>query len=251
MKKVKHHLIGTVALSKNYDASSFRRDALKKIDEIIRKGKVPIVVGGTGLYASVLINGIFEDGAKDTAIRNKLYKIADSKGCLYLHKCLNRIDPNSADKIHPNDLKRVVRALEVFKITGKPISLLQKGRKGLKGEYDVNVFCLNMPRAQLYKRIGRRVDKMFSKGLVSEVRALLKKRYSKTASFAIGIKEISGYLKGFYGKEKAREMMKMNTRRYAKRQLSWFRKDKDAVWVNLKCKDTLFAISRNIWKRLF
>ena len=250
MKKVKHHLIGTVALNNNYDASFFRRDALKKIDGIIRKGKVPIVAGGTGLYASVLINGIFEDGAKDAAIRNKLYKIADSKGCLYLHKCLKKVDPKAADKIHPNDLKRVVRALEVFKVTGKPISLLQKDRRGLKGEFDVNTFCLNMPREELYKRIGKRVDKMFSKGLVGEVKALLKKRHGKTASFAIGIKEISGYLKGFYGKEEAREMMKMNTRRYAKRQLSWFRKDKDAVWVNLKCKDTPFAISRNIWKKL-
>ena len=131
-----------------------------------------------------MINGIFEGGAKDAAIRNKLYKIA-GKGCLYLHKSLKRVDP-TADKIHPNDLKRVVRALEVFKVTGKPISFLQKGRRGLKGEFDVNTFCLNMPREELYKRIGRRVDKMFSKGLVSEVRALLKKRYSKTASFAIG-----------------------------------------------------------------
>ncbi|MDD4981988.1 MAG: tRNA (adenosine(37)-N6)-dimethylallyltransferase MiaA [Candidatus Omnitrophica bacterium] len=251
MQKVKHHLVGMLALNNTYDASSFRRDALKKIDEIVHKGKVPIVAGGSGLYASILINGIFDDGDKDTVIRNKLYKIADNKGCLYLHKRLKRVDPRAADKIHPNDLKRVVRALEVFKVTGKPISLLQKGRRGLRGEYDINIFCLNMPREELYKRIDRRVDKMFRMGLVNEVRALLKKRLSRTAFFAIGIKEINGYLKGFYSKEEAKEMIKMNTRRYAKRQLSWFRKDRDAVWINLKGKDTALAVSRNIWKKLY
>jgi len=250
MKKVKHHLVGMVALNNTYDASSFRRDALKKIDEIIHKGKVPIVAGGSGLYASILINGIFDDGVEDTVIRNNLYKIADNKGCLYLHKRLKRADPKAADKIHPNDLKRVVRALEVFKVTGKPISLLQKGRRGLKGEYDMNIFCLDMPREELYKRIDRRVEEMFSKGLVNEVRALLKKRPSKTAFFAIGIKEINGYLKGFYGKEEAKEMIRMNIRRYAKRQLSWFRKDRDAVWINLRGKDTALEVSRNIWKKL-
>ena len=249
MRKARHHLIGAVSVKRDYDVFSFRRDALKKIREIISRGKTPLIVGGTGLYASILINGIFEHKAGESALREKLYKIARDKGSLYLYKRLKDADPGAARKIHPNDTRRVVRALEVFKATGKPISLLQKERHGLKDDYDVRVFCLNMPRDKLYKRIDARVERMFREGLIDEVRGLIKKRLSRTASFAIGIREASGYLKGDYAKEEAREMVKMNTRRYAKRQLSWFKKDKNTVWVNIRDKDTALKIAGRLWKK--
>ncbi|MBN2831282.1 MAG: tRNA (adenosine(37)-N6)-dimethylallyltransferase MiaA [Candidatus Omnitrophica bacterium] len=249
-KSVKHHLIGVAPLKKEYDVFLFRNAALKKIKEIFKIGKIPLIVGGTGLYASVLSNGIFECKEQDNSLRNKFYRIAKNRGSRYLHDQLRKSDPVAAAKIHPNDTRRIVRALEVFKITGSPISLLQKEKRGLKDEYDVRVFCLNMPREKLYKKIDSRVERMFNKGLINEVRGLLKKRLSRTASFAIGIKEISSYLRGDSTKKEAKDMVKLNTRRYAKRQLTWFRKDKGTVWVNISEKDKSFKIAGRIWKKL-
>jgi len=249
--KIRHHLIGLVPLGKDYDVSSFRRDVLKKVKVIISKGKIPLIVGGTGLYAAILINGIFEQKAGDNAIRDRLYELAKDKGNLYIYNQLKKKDPEAAGKIHPNDTRRIVRALEVFRVTGKPISLLQKNRRGLKEEYDVRVFCINMPRDKLYKRIDARVERMFRQGLISEVRRLLKKPLSRTASFAIGLKEIGGYLKGDCTKEEAKGMVKTNTRRYAKRQLTWFRKDKNTVWVNIKEEERPERIAEKIYKNIY
>ncbi len=249
--KIKHHLISVVPLNKDYDVSLYRKDALKKVKEIISKGKTPIFVGGTGLYISILVDGIFEEEVKDKLIRHKLYELAKLRSSVYLHNQLKRVDPEAAVKIHPNDTKRIVRALGVFRATGKPISVLQKDRHGLRDKYDVRIFCLDMARDKLYKRIDERVEVMFKEGLIKEVRGLLKKRLSKTASFAIGIREASGYLRGDYGLEEARGMIKLNTRRYAKRQLTWFRKDKKIKWIHLKENDTPTQIARRIWKELF
>lgn len=249
-KTIKHYLISTVPLGKDYDVSSYRNDALKKVKEIISRGKVPIFVGGTGLYMSILVDGIFEEGVQDKLMRDRLYEIAKNRGSIYLHNQLKRVDPEAAAKIHPNDTKRIIRALEVFRVTGKPISSLQKKRHGLRDEYEIRIFCLNTEKGELYKRIDERVERMFKEGLIKEVRGLLRKRLSRTASFAIGIREAKGYLRGDYGLEEAKDMIKLNTRRYAKRQLTWFRKDKKIVWINLKDKDTPFKISRRIWKEL-
>lgn len=250
LKKIRHHLISVVPLMTDYNVSSYRKDALKKVKEIITRGKIPLFVGGTGLYLSVLADGIFEEEVKDKDIREKLYKIVGKKGSVYLHNQLKKVDPEAALKIHPNDTKRIIRALGVFKSTGRTISSLQKNRHGLRDEYDLKIFCLNMPREKLYKRIDDRVERMFKDGLVSEVKGLLRKRLGKTASFAIGIREIKGYLKGDYGLEEAKDLIKLNTRRYAKRQLTWFRKDKKIIWVNLKENDTPVKISRRLWKEL-
>jgi tRNA dimethylallyltransferase len=249
-KKIRHHLISVMPLNRNYDVSSYRKDALEKIKKIISKGKVPLFVGGTGLYASILADGIFEEDIKDKITRARLYKIAKNKGRLYLHKQLKKADPEAAQKIHPNDLKRVIRALSVFKVTGKPISSLQKKRSGLRDEYDVRIFCLNIDRDRLYKAIDERVDKMFKEGLIREVNGLLKRNLSRTASFAIGLKEVKGYLKGDYGLEEAKNRIKLNTRRYAKRQLTWFRKDKKIKWITIGNNDTPLKISRKLWKEL-
>jgi len=182
------------------------------------------------LYMSVVVDGIFEVKTEDPVLRKRLYKQAKEYGSQKLHADLARVDPQAAAKIHPNDAKRIIRALEVFKVSGKPISQMQSARKGLGDEYDIRIFCLDMPREELDKRIDLRVDQMFRQGLVKEVKELLKARLSKTAAMAIGIKEVKGYLNGEYGLQEAKIMMKKNTRKYARRQMTWFRKDKRIVW---------------------
>ena len=249
-RNVNHHLIDVIAPTKEYNVSMYRRDALKKIKEVIKKGRIPLLAGGTGLYMSILIDGIFTLEQKNKSIREGLYRLAESRGNQYLHKRLQNIDPEAALKIHPNDTRRIVRALEVFKNTGKPISFLQKQRKGLDQEYDVKIFCLNMPREKLYKIIDGRVDKMFARGIVSEAKKLLKSRLGKTASSAIGLRELKGYFDGLYDLEEVKHLIKRNTRLYAKRQLTWFRKDKRINWINISDKEEPKEVAERLWKEL-
>ena len=249
-KRVRHHLIGAVSPASEYNVARYCRDALRKIKAIMRKGKLHIFVGGTGLYMSVLIDGIFRRKCENQIIRNRLYKQAEQFGSAYLYKKLEGVDPEAAVKIHPHDTKRIVRALEVFETTGKPISLFQRQRKGLGHEYEVKVFCLNMPREELYKRIDERVERMFSRGLVREVKKLIKSRLSRTASCAIGIKELKGYFDGEYDLEKAKRLIKRNTRLYAKRQLTWFRKDKRINWIEVSEKEKPASVAKRLWKEL-
>ncbi|MCX5709187.1 MAG: tRNA (adenosine(37)-N6)-dimethylallyltransferase MiaA, partial [Candidatus Omnitrophica bacterium] len=202
------------------------------------------------LYMSVLIDGIFKAEAADSRIRERLYRQAEKNGSANLYKRLNKVDAQAAAKIHPNDTRRIVRALEVFESTGKPISLLQKERKGLSADYDVKIFCLNAKREELYRKIDSRVDKMFESGLVDEVRKLLKIKLSKTSRTALGIREVKGYLDGAYDLEEAKRLLKLNTRHYAKRQLTWFRKDKRIKWIKVSAKDKPNTIRDKIWKKL-
>lgn len=246
-KKIAHHLVDLIRPSEEYNVSKYRRDALKKAKEIIRKQKTPLFVGGTGLYMSVFIDGIFKAKAENKHLRNQLYKEAGLKGSRYLHQRLMGIDAEAAAKIHPHDTKRIIRALEVFKTTGRPISKLQKQRKGIAEKYNIKIFCLNMARENLYQRIDERVDKMFKRGLITEVKKLLKLRLSRTASFAIGIRELRGYFDGLYDLEEARRLIKRNTRLYAKRQLTWFRKDNRIEWVKIKKRETAKEAAEKIW----
>jgi tRNA dimethylallyltransferase len=250
LKKIPHHLISVIPAKDEYNVSRYRKDAVKRLKDVIKRKNIPLFVGGTGLYMSILVDGIFEQDAQDDSIRKKLYGVARKKGSAYLYKELEKIDPLSAAKIHPNDAKRLIRALEVFKATGQPISALQKLRRGLKDEYSVKIFCLNMDRNKLYKRIDSRVDKMFELGLIKEVKRLLKIRLSKTASCAIGIKELKGYFDGVYDLEEAKRLMKRNTRHYAKRQLTWFRKDNRIEWINIKDNDKSKEVAGRLWKKL-
>lgn len=245
-QRVKHHLIDAVSPTKEYNVARYRQGALKKIKEILKRGKVPLFVGGTGLYMSILVDGIFKAKSQSQIVRNRLFKKVEERGSYYLYNMLKRVDPEAAKKIHPHDTKRIVRALEVFKTTGKPISLLQKQRKGLGLKYELKIFCLNMERSQLYKRIEERIDKMFSLGLIEEVKRLLRLRLSKTAAYAIGIKELKGYFAGLYNLEEAKELIKRNTRWYAKRQLTWFRKDKRIIWINLRERESFERVSERI-----
>ena len=233
-KRVPHHLFAFIDPRSAYNVVKYRRQAVKKIQEIIERGKIPLFVGGTGHYMSILLDGIFQAQCEDQAVRDELYEEARHFSSAYLHKRLRKADAKAALKIHPNDTKRIVRALEVFITTGKPISELQRQRRGLADKFKIKIFCLDMPRDKLYQRIEERIDRMFNSGLRDEVNKLLKLKLSKTASCAIGIKELRGYWDGLYDLGQAKRLMKKNTRNYAKRQLTWFRKDKRIDWIEIK-----------------
>lgn len=232
-KKAMHHLIGWRPPDKEYNVSLYRKDALEKIKEIIARKKIPLFTGGTGLYMSVLIDGIFKLKSENECIRKQLYEEAGKSGSQYIHNKLKVVDPEAAKKIHPNDTKRIVRALEVFETTGRRISELQKQRTGLQDEYEIKIFCLNIERDRLYKRITKRVEEMFAKGLMKEVSKLLKLKLSKTASMALGLRELKGYFEGLYDLDEAKKKIIRNTQMYSKRQLTWFRKDKRINWIEI------------------
>ncbi|PIQ90645.1 MAG: tRNA (adenosine(37)-N6)-dimethylallyltransferase MiaA [Candidatus Omnitrophica bacterium CG11_big_fil_rev_8_21_14_0_20_41_12] len=249
-KKIRHHLLDVIAPSQEYNVAKYRRDALLICNELFLKGKIPFFVGGTGLYYSIIIDGLFPKVSKDRSIRAKLNKALQLKGSRYLYKKLARVDAQAAKKIHPHDSRRIIRALEVYLKTGKPISVLQKSRVGLGDEYEINIFGLNLNRELLYKKIDQRVDKMFKLGLVNEVKRLVKYRLSKTAAQAIGIRELGGYFNGEYALEEARRLIQRNSRHYAKRQCSWFKNDKRIMWININKTQTSAQIALKLWKKL-
>jgi tRNA dimethylallyltransferase len=249
-KRIPQYLIDIVSPTQDFDVSRYRKKALVCIKKILKNKNMPLFVGGTGLYVSCVIDGIFKMQAHNISTRRQLYKEAEARGRDYLYGQLKKIDPGAAEKIHPHDTKRIIRSLEVFRITGKPISFLQKQRKPLTELYDIKIFGLDMERKKLYHRIDSRVNEMFERGLLDEVRRLLKLRLGKTASFAIGIKELKGYFKGAYDLEEAKRIIKRNSRQYAKRQLTWFRKDKRINWVNIDAKEKPKEIADKIWKKL-
>ncbi|MDD5566490.1 MAG: tRNA (adenosine(37)-N6)-dimethylallyltransferase MiaA [Candidatus Omnitrophica bacterium] len=249
-REVPHHLIDVISPKEQYDVSRYRRNAMQAISRILRKQKTPLFVGGTGLYMSVVIDGIFKHKSANARIRAKLYREAVHKGNVQLFQRLARVDPEAAARIHPHDLKRIVRALEVFEATGQPISKLQKQRKGLTDTYEVSCVCLDMERNQLYRRIEQRVGRMFKEGLVEEVKKLSKSALSKTASLALGIREVGGYLKGVYGLDEAKRLLIRNTRLYAKRQLTWFRKDRRIHWIKVRVRDSAREIADKIFTHI-
>ena len=249
-KKVKHHLLGVVNPAKEYNVARYRRDAISICNKLFLKGKTPLFVGGSGLYYSIIIDGLFPAVPEDKLIRARFYKQFSLKGSKYLYKKLAKIDSSSAKKIHPNDTRRIIRALEVYMKTGQPISALQKKRVGLGNDYEIKIFALNADRQVLYDKIDQRVDKMFSAGLIDEAKRLLKHKLSKTATCAIGIRELEGYFNGSHSLHEAKRLMQRNSRHYAKRQLTWFRKDKRIQWINLKDKETPMEVAKRIWKKL-
>ncbi|MDP3789962.1 MAG: tRNA (adenosine(37)-N6)-dimethylallyltransferase MiaA, partial [Candidatus Omnitrophota bacterium] len=226
-------LIGILKPSQEWSAADFVKAAKKIADDIIRRGKIPVITGGTGLYARAFIEGLFPSPPKDEKFRRKIYKEAEKSGSAKIHAKLKKIDPVYAAKIHPNDVRRIVRALEVYKLTGRPISAQHPEAKGLRGEYDISVFILNRKREELYDRINRRVDEMFDAGLVSEVKKLKRRRPGRTSKTVLGYREVSNYIDGRLTLPAAKDLLKMNTRRYAKRQLTWFRREKAAKWVDI------------------
>lgn len=244
---VRHHLIDLVPASMEFNVLEYRAAAIETAKQVFARGKQPLFVGGTGHYMTILLDGIFEARTEDPEIRARLFAESAARGPGALHARLEKADPAAASRIHPNDTKRIVRALEVFETTGRPISELQKMRSGLRDSFDIRVFCLNMPREQLYERINRRVDAMFDEGVVDEVKRLTGGHLSRTAAVAIGIKEIGAYLRGELSLEEAKELMKKNTRNYSRRQLTWFRKDKLITWVDIEASDSPQAVADRIF----
>ncbi|MDH4099652.1 MAG: tRNA (adenosine(37)-N6)-dimethylallyltransferase MiaA [Nitrospirota bacterium] len=239
-KQVPHHLIDMVEPSEEFSAARFRTMALKAIDDIISRGKVPIITGGTGLYIRALCRGLFFGPSAKTEVREDLIAVeAQESGTLY--RKLAEVDPEAATKIHPNDLRRVVRALEVFLSSGKKISDLQKE---WEGEDTGNFILVGLAwdRKEIYRRINERVDRMLASGFVDEVRSLLDRGVSPDLKpmKSLGYLQIVEHLQGKYDLERARELIKMETRRYAKRQMTWFRKEPGILWI--ECRDEM-AIS--------
>lgn len=250
LKKLPHHLINAVSVKDEYNAAQFRRDALKAIAAIHKKNKIPLIVGGSGLYMSVVLDGIFKGAKKDKNLRNKLRKEADELGSAHLYERLKRLDSKAAAKIHFNDLKRIIRSLEVFHLTKNPISDLQQKRNGIFEKFDIQIFGLNRDRQKLYSRIDSRVNQMFEQGLLKEIKNVLTKPISLTAQYCLALKEIKGFLGGKYDLAEAKRLIQQNSRRYAKRQLTWFRKDKRINWIEINDEDAPADIANKIFLKI-
>jgi tRNA dimethylallyltransferase len=236
MQGVPHHMIDVVDPKEEFSVALYRQMAVDCIDNIIKRGKVPIIVGGTGLYINSLTYPLdFTETAKDEEYRFYLQNLAEEKGSHFIHEMLKDVDPESYNRLHPNDLKRIIRALEVYKNTGRPISEFQRESKKREIDFNLAYFGLTMDRTKLYERINQRVDEMFEKGLIDEVKKLKEMGYTKdmTSMQGIGYKEVFDYLDGYLTLEEVKDIIKQNTRRYAKRQLTWFRREDRIFWINL------------------
>jgi tRNA dimethylallyltransferase len=245
-KAIPHHLLDILRPSRQYSAARFRNSSRKIIKDIHSRGKVPLIVAGTGLYLRALLDGLFTGPAQTLSLRRKFYQQARAYGASYLYRRLKNKDPKSAERIHPHDLRRVIRALEVYETAGIPISKLQEKTRGIRDEYNLHIFGLQRARPELYTRIEHRVDRMFRRGLVAEIKRLNSCRLSKTAKALLGYKEITGFLNGEYSQDDARALLKRNTKRYAKRQLSWFKREKGVKWVELDNDDNLAVAAEQI-----
>lgn len=235
MQGVPHHLIDFLDRDVTFSVSDYVNLANEKITDIISRGKLPVIVGGTGLYIDSLLNNVkFSDGGSDEAYREELYKVAREKGNEYLYNMLVEADPVAAESIHMNNLVRVVRALEVFHITGRRFSELKAESRLIESPYDSLIIGLDFrDRQTLYNRINLRVDEMVSKGLVEEAESIWKTGGQKTASNAIGYKELIPYFENTMTLDECLDKIKQETRRYAKRQLTWFRKNTRIRWIFL------------------
>lgn len=234
MEGIKHYLIGNVSPTVRYSVANFKKDAINAINEIIQKGKTPIIVGGTGLYVDSLVQGIeYDDTEIDLEYRNQLEELAKEHGLDYLYNKAIQIDPTAMEKISNNDKKRIFRVLEIYHATGKTKTMQEYESKQKENPYDYKVFAIDMDRKKLYERINKRVDIMIANGLVDEVKKLISK-YSElpTAIQGLGYKEVVLYLNNEITYDEMVEKIKLETRHYAKRQLTWFRRNKDITWIN-------------------
>ena len=235
-KIVKHHLIDIVEPDEQYDAGRFREDADKVIFELFEKRQTPLISGGTGLYIKALLFGLLSSPPKCLEIRNELKAESEKYGIEHLYSELAKIDPETAKKIKPKDTQRIIRALEVFKITVKPISYFQKQHGFKKPRYRYLYLCLKREKEELTKRIEERVNGMIEKGFENEVRNLLQNGYSKNLNSlnSLGYKEMIAYINGKYNLYEAIQLIKQNTKRYAKRQMTWFKAQPNLIWIDLK-----------------
>ena len=229
MQGIKHYLLDFVEPNQRYSVADYKKDAENAIEDILQKGKVPIIVGGTGLYVDSLIYGIeYPNIEFDENYRKR----AEKEGLEKLYEEARKIDPQAMEKISRNDQKRILRVLEIYNATGKTKTEQEIESRKNEVKYDYKVFAINMDREKLYDRINKRVDIMIQKGLIEEVENLLKK-YNEfpTAMQGLGYKEVVEYLQGKVLKEDMIENIKRESRRYAKRQITWFKKNKQTIWI--------------------
>ena len=232
-QNITHYMLDIISPETRYSVADYKKDAKECIRKIVKKGKTPIVVGGTGLYIDSLIYEIeYQKIDVDLSYRKYLENLTEKEGLDSLYEEAKKIDPLAMEKISPNDRKRILRVLEIYHQTGKTKTELEKESRK-EPEFDYRMFAIDMNREVLYEKINRRVDIMIEKGLIKEVKDIYEK-YEKlpTSLQALGYKEIVEYIEGKLTKEEAIEKIKLESRRYAKRQLTWFRKNKETIWLN-------------------
>jgi len=249
LKTIKHYMIDIIDPAENFDVIQYDKLAIKIILDIFKRGKIPVLIGGSGLYITSIVEPLFPGPGKDIAYRKILGKEASIYGKKYLYDKLTKIDPISASKISPYDLKRIIRALEVYRLTGNTISYLQKQYSNKNIKFNYYIIGLKRDRENLYQRINLRVDQMIRDGFIEEVKMLRLRGYNENLNSmqGLGYKQINKYLDGEYNKERAINLIKRDTRRYAKRQMTWFNhKIKNIEWINLDKYDENKVISKII-----
>ena len=235
MQGIPHYLIDELEPDDEFHVVRFQQMAKEAMEAIYAKGKIPIVVGGTGFYIQALLYDIdFTESNEESTYRQELEQLAMEKGAAHLHEMLRKVDPVSADTIHANNVKRVIRALEFYHQTGEKISEHNEQERAKKSPYDFCYFVLNDEREKLYERINLRIDQMLEVGLVDEVKFLKDKGYTRNmvSMQGLGYKEILDYLNGECTLEEAIYILKRDTRHFAKRQLTWFRRERDVIWID-------------------
>lgn len=231
-KLVKHYFIEELNLEEEFNAGEYGKKAREIIEDILSRGKVPIIAGGSGLYIRSLLEGFFDEEVKDKDIRASLYEKLKTKGNEFLYNELKEIDKIAAAAMLPTNIRRIIRALEIYYATGKKISDLHKSKIDIN--FKAHQYGLLLDRKYLYERINDRVDEMIKDGLIEEIRSLWDKGYTyhtHNSLNTVGVKEVMKYFEGEYTYDEMVEMIKQNTRRYAKRQMTWFNKDKKINWV--------------------
>ena len=234
MEGVPHYLIDELEPEEEFHVVLFQKLARQYMEQIRAKGKIPILVGGTGFYIQAVLYDIdFTENGENSALRQELETLAKEKGSEYLHGLLQKADPKSAEEIHANNVKRVIRALEYYRETGKPISAHNEAQRQKESPYRFAYFVLNEERSTLYEKINRRIDEMLRMGLIDEVQALKDKGYTRemVSMQGLGYKEILDYLNGECSLEDAVYRLKRDTRHFAKRQITWMKREKDVCWV--------------------
>ena len=234
MQGVPHHLIDVLDPWEEFHVVRFQQMAKNAIEEIQSRGHIPILVGGTGFYIQAIVRDIDFTENEASPYRRELLKLAEEKGASWLHEELKKVDLKSAETIHENNVKRVIRALEFYHLTGKRISEHNEEQKQRTSPYNFAYFVLNDDRAKLYARIEQRIDEMLQEGLVEEVRRLKEMgvRRGMVSMQGLGYKEIMAYLDGTYTLEEAVEILKRDTRHFAKRQITWFKREPDVIWLH-------------------
>ncbi|TNF50673.1 tRNA (adenosine(37)-N6)-dimethylallyltransferase MiaA [bacterium] len=246
-KRVPHHLLDIREPDEPFSVGEYNKLFREVVHSISKRGRLPVMVGGTGLYIRVAMRGIFPGPPRDEELRSKMLKEEKAEAGI-LYRRLQKVDPESADRIHAADLVRIIRALEVFDLTSKPMSVHQSDHDFNERPYRTDLHCLNPPRERLVEWIDARVDRMMEMGLLEEVRTLKKLGYGPALNSmkGLGYKEMMSHLQGDLGFHEAVELIKRNTRRFAKRQMTWFRAEKDVHWHSIESENNVGALAKKI-----